>query len=266
LRSSIILTHSTKEVSSSSLIPSLFFSDLLYSVHDAPVIDQVMGRYPVMGLIIISVTALLPLVALVYQLGGFHTMLGETSSHLASSLVSVYRGVTTYDFIVSEQKRQREAKQAKLNKKKQKKLKKAAKKSQASNDSSAATLQDLPKVSPLPSSPPTTMPEPIFHQQPGHVPEKSIIVNGGEVELMGSGHGYSTIRSHDDHNHNGGHAHGYSGGRDEEQGVGEEEEGEDEEKKGMEEIELRQQPHQQRHQQQQQMVAFDASCEECETV
>lgn len=95
------------------------------------------------------------------------------------------------------------------------------------------------------------MPEPIFHQQPAHVSDQSIIVNGGEVELMGSGHGYSAVRSLD----NGDRIHG---DRDEEQGFGK---GEDEEKKVTEESQLR--PHQQR---QQQMVAFDASCEECEAV
>lgn len=44
---------------------------------------------------VISVAILFPLVSLVYQLAGFHTML-------------VYRGLTTYEYIVAEQKRQRE--------------------------------------------------------------------------------------------------------------------------------------------------------------
>lgn len=49
----------------------------------------------VQSLSVISTAFLLPLVLLVYQLAGFHAML-------------LYRGLTTYDFIVSEQKKQRE--------------------------------------------------------------------------------------------------------------------------------------------------------------
>ena len=44
-------------------------------------------------LLVLSVFLYLPLVAMVFQLAGFHLML-------------IYRGETTYDFIVGEQKRQ----------------------------------------------------------------------------------------------------------------------------------------------------------------
>lgn len=56
------------------------------------------------GLSIISAVIMLPLVALVYQLVGFHFML-------------IYQGITTYEFIVLEQKRQRDRMEAERSRK-----------------------------------------------------------------------------------------------------------------------------------------------------
>lgn len=87
------------------------------------------------ALLIVSVTSLIPLVALVYQLGGFHSMLSKflclfisinnifLNSNFGNKII-VYKNLTTYDFIVSEQKKQREKKQAKLAAKREKKQKK----------------------------------------------------------------------------------------------------------------------------------------------
>jgi hypothetical protein len=57
--------------------------------------DYVLTTIGVQTVSVISTALLLPLVLLVYQLAGFHAML-------------LYRGLTTYDFIVAEQKKQRE--------------------------------------------------------------------------------------------------------------------------------------------------------------
>lgn len=60
-----------------------------------------LSRDLVLGVLVVSLLVLLGLVAMVFQLLGFHAMLA-------------YRGMTTYDFIVFEQRRQRERAAEKL--------------------------------------------------------------------------------------------------------------------------------------------------------
>mmetsp|Transcript_26202 Transcript_26202/g.44181 ORF Transcript_26202/g.44181 Transcript_26202/m.44181 type:complete len:375 (-) Transcript_26202:163-1287(-) len=69
-------------------------------IEDSSVLDGVVDYWTVVSMLLVSGAILLPLVLLLYQLIGFHAML-------------VKRGITTYDYIVSEQKRLREKKRAK---------------------------------------------------------------------------------------------------------------------------------------------------------
>lgn len=71
-----------------------------YRIENSSVLDGVVDYWTVVTMLIVSGAVLLPLVLLLYQLIGFHAML-------------VHRGITTYDYIVSEQKRLREKKRAK---------------------------------------------------------------------------------------------------------------------------------------------------------
>jgi DHHC palmitoyltransferase len=57
--------------------------------------EEVVGVVGIQTISIISVVLLLPLVGLVYQLVGFHCML-------------IYQGITTYEFVVQEQKKMRD--------------------------------------------------------------------------------------------------------------------------------------------------------------
>jgi hypothetical protein len=147
----------------------------------------------------------------------------------------VYKGVTTYDFIVSEQKRQRELKQAKLTKKKQK-TKKSANNIQATN----------PTAAPESASP--------LAQSASHVPEENIIINRNEVEMVstaqgrGGQGGYQTINTGEEYPH-GNERHG----QDEEEGHAVGERYEEKREEGS-------------HHERQKIVAFDTSCEECEAV
>lgn len=146
----------------------------------------------------------------------------------------VYKGVTTYDFIVSEQKRQRDLKQAKLNKKKQKKQAKAAKNKSSSASSNNGPNSDPPRVS------------------PGGDEQQ---VNRNELELTSSPregvNGYKTVQLHDPSPH---HQEVYH------EDLLEKGESAFEEKKGEGYHELASSD----HQHQQQVIAFDANCEECE--
>mmetsp|Transcript_26654 Transcript_26654/g.39595 ORF Transcript_26654/g.39595 Transcript_26654/m.39595 type:complete len:345 (-) Transcript_26654:144-1178(-) len=67
-------------------------------ISSSALLRSTLGMWSVIALLILSVAVLVLLVGLIYQLAGFHCML-------------VYKGITTYDFIVLESKRQREKKQ-----------------------------------------------------------------------------------------------------------------------------------------------------------
>jgi hypothetical protein len=49
-------------------------------VSDSSLLDGVLGKWAVVALLFVSLAALLPLVALVFQLGGFHAMLGTPNN------------------------------------------------------------------------------------------------------------------------------------------------------------------------------------------
>ena len=89
------------------------------SVRDTVYLDGVLDYWTVVSLLIVSLAALSPLVALLYQLMGFHAMLGTLFPLILLIFVTytylynnnpVKRGITTYDYIVSEQKRLRDKK------------------------------------------------------------------------------------------------------------------------------------------------------------
>ena len=77
-------------------------------------------------LLVISVAFYLPLVTMVYQLAGFHVML-------------LYRGETTYDFIVGEQKRQREKRDREKDKDRGRALRRSSSSSGGSSSSSKSS-------------------------------------------------------------------------------------------------------------------------------
>lgn len=94
--------------------------------HNPRAIHEDFGLEAIRGILIASVAVLLPLVLMVYQLAGFHIML-------------IVRNMTTYDFIVYQQKRQRERDAEKANKKREAQLKEG-KKINNGKDAADATI------------------------------------------------------------------------------------------------------------------------------
>ena len=55
-------------------------SRLLNAVSECTLLDGVLNRWTAVGLLFVSASILVPLVALVFQLGGFHSMLGQCTT------------------------------------------------------------------------------------------------------------------------------------------------------------------------------------------
>lgn len=82
-------------------LPSSFHNRVIDANRFSFFLGSSINLHALQALLIISVVIMTALVAMLIQLGGFHLML-------------LYRGLTTYDFIVLEQKRAREAETEKM--------------------------------------------------------------------------------------------------------------------------------------------------------
>lgn len=113
----IVLTvaiMTTESLVISLVLLSTIYGDNKGSIEDRlnegnHVFDVPISLMAAQALLIISIIVLLPLVLMLYQLGGFHCML-------------LYKNITTYDFIVNEAKRAREREAAARLKKQQQRV------------------------------------------------------------------------------------------------------------------------------------------------
>jgi palmitoyltransferase ZDHHC1/11 len=106
-----ILTTLSMALSLAFLIESFAYASQFSSriASNARTYSYLIGLDATRGLLIASLVILVPLVLMVYQLAGFHAMI-------------VWKGLTTYEFIVAEQKRQREKAQVAAGNKDKKKV------------------------------------------------------------------------------------------------------------------------------------------------